>query len=80
MIRLFIIVLFRFFITALVIYLVLTLFKKIIRTLQGYSDPSLHNPQQEKQPKAKEDYKDVKDAKFVELPNKQTEDNQASLK
>jgi large-conductance mechanosensitive channel len=80
MIRLFMIVLFRFFITALVIYLVLALFKKIIRTLQGYSNPSLHNPQQEKQPKAKEDYKDVKDAKFIELPNKQTEDNQDSYK
>jgi large-conductance mechanosensitive channel len=80
MIRLFIIILFRFFVTALVIYFVLTLFKKIIRTLQGYSNPSLHNPQQEKQPKAKEDYKDVKDAKFVELPNKQTEDNQDSHK
>ena len=80
MIRLFMIILFRFFVTALVIYLVLTLFKKIIRTLQGYSNPSLHNPQEGKQPKAKEDYKDVKDAKFVELPNKQTEDNQDSHK
>ena len=80
MIRLFMIVLFRFFITALVIYLVLALFRKIIRALQGYSNPSLHNPQQEKQPKAKVDYKDVKDAKFVELPNKQAEDNQDSHK
>jgi hypothetical protein len=75
MIRLFIIVLFRIFVTTLVIYLILTFFRKIIRILQGYSNPSLHNPQQEKQPKAKEDYKDVKDAKFIELPNKQTEDS-----
>ena len=70
MIRLFIFIFIRFFITALAIYLVLTLLKKIIRILQGYSHPSLHNPQQENQPKPKEDYKDVKDAKFVELPNK----------
>jgi large-conductance mechanosensitive channel len=80
MIRLFIIVLFRFFVTALVIYLILTFLRKIIRTLQGYSNPPLHNPQQEKRPKAKEEYKDVKDAKFIELPNKQTEDNQDSHK
>jgi large-conductance mechanosensitive channel len=74
MIRLFILALFRFFIIALAIYFVLTLLKKIIRTLQGHSTPSTRNPQQEKHPKPTENYKDVKDAKFVELPNKQTED------
>lgn len=54
--------------------------RKIIRTLQGYSKPPLQKPQQQKRPKVKEEYKDVKDAKFVELPNKHTEDNQDSHK
>jgi large-conductance mechanosensitive channel len=78
MIRLFIFVLVRFFIIAFAIYLALTLLKKVIRTLQGYSPPSPRNPQKESHPKTTEDYKDVKDAKFTELPNKQTEDNQDS--
>ena len=80
MIRLFIFVLIRFFLLAIAIYAVLTLLKKVIQTLQGHSQPTSHHAQQEKQPKAKEDYKDVKDAKFIELPNKQTEDNQDSHK
>ena len=78
MIRLFIFVLMRFFIIALIIYFVLTLLKRIIQTLQGRSHPSSNNTQQQGRPKTKEDYKDVKDAKFVELPNKQTEDKQDS--
>jgi len=73
MIRLFIFVFVRFFITVLAIYLALTLLKKLIRILQGRSNLFPKNPQQESQPKTKEDYKDVKDAKFVELPNKPTE-------
>jgi large-conductance mechanosensitive channel len=78
MIRLFIFVLVRFFIIALVIYFVLTFFKRIIQTLQGRSHPSSNNPQQQHRPKTKEDYKDVKDAKFVELPKNQTKENQNS--
>jgi len=78
MIRLFVVVFFRFFIIALAIYLALTLLKKIIRKLQGHSHPSPSNPQQKQHPKTKEDYKDVKDAKFVELPEKHTEDHQDS--
>jgi hypothetical protein len=57
---------------------VLTLLKKVIQTLQGHSQPTSHHAQQEKHPKPKEDYKDVKDAKFVELPNKQAENKQDS--
>jgi hypothetical protein len=78
MIRLFIFVLVRFFMIALVIYAALTLLKNVIRTLQGHSRPNSHNSQQEKQPRPAEDYKDVKDAKFVELPNKQAEKKQDS--
>jgi hypothetical protein len=74
MIRLFIFVLVRFFITVLAIYLALTLLKKVIQALQGRSHPPPSNPQQQKNPTPKEDYKDVKDAKFVELPNKDSED------
>jgi large-conductance mechanosensitive channel len=75
MVRLFIFVLIRFFIIALAIYFALTLLKNLIRILQSHSNPSPRNPMQENQPKAKEEYKDVKDAKFVELPNKPTEDS-----
>jgi large-conductance mechanosensitive channel len=75
MIRLFIFVLIRFIITAFVIYVVLTFFMKVIRILQGRTRPSPRHPQQESPPKPKEDYKDVKDAKFTELPNNQTEDS-----
>jgi hypothetical protein len=75
MVRLFIFVLIRFFIIALGIYLVLTLLKKIIQILQRHANLSPRNPRQENQPKPKEVYKDVKDAKFVELPDKQTEDS-----
>ena len=78
MIRLFIFVLVRFFITVLAIYLALTLLKKVIRTLQGTSPPSPRNSQKENHPKTKDEYKDVKDAKFTELPIKPTEDNQDS--
>jgi hypothetical protein len=76
MIRLFIFVLVRFFITVLVVYLVLTLLKKIIRNLQGRSRPFPSAPQEENRPKVKEEYKDVKDVKFIELPNTQTKNNQ----
>ncbi len=73
MIRLFIFIFVRFFLLALAVYLVLTLLKKVIQTLLGHSQPSSHNSQQEQRSKPKEEYKDVKDAKFVELPNKQAE-------
>ena len=74
MIRLFIFIFIRFFITVLVIYLALTLLRKVIRFVQGYSSPSQSNPPKDKFSKPKEDYKDVKDAKFTELPDKQAED------
>ena len=78
MIRLFIFVFFRFFITVIAIYLALTLLKKVIRTFQGYSTPPPRRPQKGNHLKTKDEYKDVKDANFTELPNKQTEDNQDS--
>jgi large-conductance mechanosensitive channel len=78
MIRLFIFVLIRFFLIAITIYAVLTLLKKVIQTLQGRSQPTSHPSQQKKRAKPKEDYKDVKDAKFIELPNNQAENKQDS--
>lgn len=66
----------RIIIIALVIYFVLTIIRGIIRALQGPSRRSTGtrgHPQTENQPKSKEEYKDVKDAKFVELPRKNTE-------
>jgi len=78
MIRLFIFVLIRFFIASFVIYLVLTILGKILRSLRGHSQSSPPASRQESQPKPTENYKDVKEAKFTELPNKQTEDTQDS--
>ena len=76
MIRLFLFVVVRFFIAALAVYVLLTLLRNVIRFLQGNSRPSPRNQQQGVPPKAKETYKDVKDATFRELPNKQSEDQE----
>ena len=78
MIRLLIIVLIRWFIAALVIYGALTLLKKIIRSFLNHSRPSPRAYPQEHPPKDREEYKDVQDAKFVEMPNKPVEDKQKS--
>jgi hypothetical protein len=74
MIRLFIFVFVRFFLAAIAIYFALTILKKVIQTFQGKPRPSQRNPQQENTPKPMVEYKDVKDATFTELPNKQSED------
>jgi hypothetical protein len=73
MIRLLIFSLIRFFIAAFVIYFVLTLIKGMMRVFKGSSRPFSRSAQPETPPKPKENYKDVQDAKFVELPNKQEE-------
>jgi flagellar basal body-associated protein FliL len=74
MIRLLIFSLIRFFIAALVIYFVLTFVKGILRVLKGSSSrPFSHPAEPQAPPKPKENYKDVQDAKFVELPDKQEE-------
>jgi hypothetical protein len=67
MIRLLIFSLVRFFISVIVIYFVLTLVKRMLRSFKG-SSPSA---QPETPAKPKEHYKDVQDAKFIELPIKQ---------
>jgi hypothetical protein len=44
-----------------------------MRVLRGSSRPSSRSAHPETSPKPKENYKDVQDAKFVELPDKQEE-------
>ena len=78
MIRLFLFVVVRFFIAVLALYVALTLLKKIVRFFQGNSRPSPRGTQQDAPPKVKEIYKDVKDATFSELPNKQSADKEES--
>ena len=78
MIRLLFLVLVRWFIIALVIYTVLTLLKKMFQSLQSHPHPPRSENRQEDHPKVKEEYKDVQDAKFVELPKKPGEDNKNS--
>lgn len=76
MIRLFVYTIARFLIIALAIYVALTLVKWIIRSMQGRSHRSYDRPQKGEATKSKEDYKDVHDASFVELPDKQKEKEQ----
>ncbi len=64
----------HFLIIALTVFFALTVVKRILQALHMYFYPSPRNPQHGKPSKTKEDYKDVKDAKFVELPDKKTED------
>ena len=71
MIRLFIFSLIRFFIAVFVIYFILTLVRGMMRVFKGSSRPFSHSAQPETPPKPKENYKDVQDAKFVELPGEQ---------
>jgi large-conductance mechanosensitive channel len=73
MIRLLIFSLIRFIIAAFAIYFVLTLIKGIMRVLKGSSRISSRPDQPETSQKPKENYKDVQDAKFVELPDKHEE-------
>jgi large-conductance mechanosensitive channel len=76
MIRLFIFAIIRFFLVALVIYVVLTFIKGIIRALRLNFRQSQQYTERKNTPEAKEDYKDVKDANFVELPSKETDSKQ----
>ena len=78
MIRLFIVALIRFFIIAIALFFALTLLKIIIQALRGHSRPAPHSPQPQNQQQPKEDYRDVKDANFVELPPSAAEDKKDS--
>jgi cell division protein FtsN len=75
MIRLVIFVFIRFFITVLVIYFVLTLLKGIIQIFKIPVRRTSDSPHSVVPPKPKENYKDVQDAKFVEIPNQTKENN-----
>jgi hypothetical protein len=79
MIRLLIFSLIRFVVAAFAIYFVLTLVKGVLRVFKGSSRPFSGSAQPETPPKPKENYKDVQDAKFVELPDKQEESKTESI-
>ncbi|MBN1397624.1 MAG: hypothetical protein JXA06_06305 [Bacteroidetes bacterium] len=57
-----------------IIYFVLILVRGFLRTLQRPPRSSSGNPRQETPQKPKEEYKDVQDAKFVELSDKKKEE------
>jgi flagellar basal body-associated protein FliL len=78
MIRLLIFFLIRFLIAAVVFYFVLTLLKGMMRVFKGSSRQSSGSAQPDTPPKPKENYKDVQDAKFVELPDKHEESKSES--
>jgi hypothetical protein len=75
MLRLVLFSLIPFFIAAFVIYFVLAIVKGIMRTFRGPSRPSSRFAQSAVPPKPKESYRDVQEAKFVELPNEDKENN-----
>ena len=58
-------------IVAFVIYFILAFARGIIKTLQRSSRSSSRFGQPETPPKPKENYKDIQDAKFVELSDEQ---------
>ena len=70
MIRLFIFTIGCLFIALLVVYIITAFIKRIILVLMSNIKKSVRYPEHENTPKAKEEYQDVKDAKFVELPKK----------
>ena len=63
----------RIILAVLVIYFILSLLKRFIRVVQGLFHQNANNRPPEESVKPKETYKDVQDAKFVEIPNKNNE-------
>jgi hypothetical protein len=59
----------RFLIAAFAIYFVLTLVKGLFRIFTKSSGRVSDSPPSPVPPKQEEDYKDVQEAKFIELPN-----------
>jgi hypothetical protein len=78
MIRLFLFTLIRLFLSVLAIYFVLMLVKGFLRGLQGRSRQSSHFPQSQAPPKPKEDYQDVREARFTELEGKERNNGENS--
>jgi hypothetical protein len=80
MVRLLIFSLVRFFLFALIFYVVLTVLKGVLRALSGegksFTRRSRRYPQQENPPKTTEEYTDVKDAKFIELPDERKDERE----
>jgi hypothetical protein len=66
----------RFILAVLAIYFVLTLIKGLIRALTWSSGETRKYPKQGNPSDTKEDYKDVKDAKFVELTTNEAKKKQ----
>jgi cell division protein FtsN len=64
----------RFIVAALVIYFVLTLVRKVLGNLQNITKGKASMRPSQPPPKPKEEYTDVKDAKFFELRNRSTKD------
>jgi hypothetical protein len=66
----------RFILAVLAIYFVLTLIKGLIRALTWSPGETRKYSKQENFSDTKEDYKDVKDAKFVELTTNEAKKKQ----
>jgi hypothetical protein len=77
MLRIFFFSIIRILLAALVIYFAVTVIRGVLRALgwRAQDSPSKASgrPQPENPPKPTEEYKDVEDAKFVELPDKKRE-------
>ena len=75
MIRLFVYTMVRIIIVALAVFFGIAIFRWIIRKLQGHSFPSAY-PKEEGRSRPKEDYRDVKDASFTDVSNKEGKSGQ----
>jgi flagellar biosynthesis/type III secretory pathway M-ring protein FliF/YscJ len=78
MLRVFFFSIIRVLLIALAVYFVITVIRGVVRALSGRAQSSSSKasgrPQSENPPKPTEEYKDVKDAKFVELSNNKHEE------
>jgi uncharacterized protein HemY len=65
------------FVVVVIIYFVLMLMRGFLRTIQRPPRSSSGTPRQETPQKPKEEYKDVQDARFVELSDKKKEEEKS---
>jgi hypothetical protein len=66
----------RILILALIFYVVITIFRSIVRALTSHYKKSTQVPEQDNPHKKQVTYRDVKDAKFVELDKKDVDNDQ----
>jgi cell division septation protein DedD len=78
MIRLILFSIIRFFIVAIVVYVLLLVIRKVAQLLKGgnpFYRSQVHDKPNQPSPKKSEEYRDVQDAQYKELPKSPSEEN-----